>query len=57
MLPWPPGAPALASGGVEPIDTNYDRQPLHTVVPEYPEQARRERIRRRVAGPALAGQV
>ena len=38
------GAPALASGGVEPIDSNYDRQPLHTVVPEYPERARRERI-------------
>ena len=36
--------PALAAGGVEPIDSDYDRQPLHTVVPEYPEKARRERI-------------
>ena len=38
------GAPALADGGVEPIDTDYDRQPLHTVVPEYPDKARRDRI-------------
>ena len=38
------GAPSLALGGVEPVDTEYDRQPLHTVVPEYPEKARRERI-------------
>ena len=36
--------PAVAAAGVEPIDTDYDRQPLHTVVPEYPEKARRERI-------------
>ena len=53
------GAPSLALGGVEPVDTDYDRQPLHTVVPEYPEKARRERIegevrreRRPGAGPA-----
>ena len=38
------GPPALAAGGVEPVDSDYDRQPLHTVVPEYPEKARRERI-------------
>lgn len=38
------GLPALADGGVEPIDSDYDRQPLHTVVPEYPEKARRNRI-------------
>ena len=38
------GSPVLAAGGVEPIDTDYDRQPLNTVVPEYPEKARRERI-------------
>ena len=36
--------PAQAAGGVEPIDSDYERQPLHTVVPEYPEKARRERI-------------
>jgi TonB family protein len=38
------GSAALAEGGVEPIDSDYDRQPLHTVVPEYPEKARRNRI-------------
>jgi TonB family protein len=38
------GSPALASGRVEPIDTHHDRQPLNTVVPEYPAKARRERI-------------
>lgn len=38
------GPQALADGGVVPIDTDYDRQPLHTVVPEYPEKARRNRI-------------
>lgn len=38
------GSPVIASGGVEPIDSNYDRQPLNTVVPEYPAKARRERI-------------
>ena len=35
---------SVAAGGVEPVDSDYDRQPLHTVVPEYPEKARRERI-------------
>lgn len=38
------GSPVIASGVVEPVDTNYDRQPLNTVVPEYPAKARRERI-------------
>lgn len=38
------GPAALAAGGVEPIDSDYDRQPLHTVVPEYPEKARLERL-------------
>lgn len=38
------GPPVIASGGVEPVDSNYDRQPLNTVVPEYPAKARRERI-------------
>lgn len=37
-------SPLLADGGVEPIDTNYGRQPVNTVVPEYPAKARRERI-------------
>ncbi len=36
--------PALAGGNVEPVDSYTDRQPLSTVVPEYPEAARRERI-------------
>ena len=30
--------------GVEPVDSDYDRVPLLTVMPEYPEAARRERI-------------
>ena len=38
------GPPVVAAAGVEPVDSDYDRQPLHTVVPEYPEKARRERI-------------
>ena len=36
--------PAAAQDSVEPVDTDYDRMPLNTVVPEYPEKARRERI-------------
>lgn len=36
--------PARADGGVEPFDTEYDRQPLNTVVPKYPLKAQRERI-------------
>ncbi len=38
------GSPALAGGGVEPVDGNYDRQPINTVIPEYPAKARRERV-------------
>lgn len=38
-------APAIGQGdGVEPEDTDYDRMPVNTVVPEYPEKARQERI-------------
>lgn len=37
--------PAIAQdSGVEPEDTDYDRMPTNTVVPEYPERARQERI-------------
>ena len=36
--------PAAAQDSVEPVDTDYDRMPLNTVVPEYPEKARQERI-------------
>ena len=37
--------PAVAQdSGVMPIDSDYDRKPLHTVVPEYPEKARMLRI-------------
>jgi protein TonB len=36
--------PALAQSSVEPVDTDYDRMPVNTVVPEYPEQARLERV-------------
>ena len=35
---------AAQGGGMEPIDTDYDRSPAVTVVPEYPEKARRERM-------------
>lgn len=37
-------SPALAGAGVEPVDSDYDRQPLNTVVPEYPAKALRERL-------------
>ena len=33
-----------ADSGVEPVDTDYDRQPVNTVVPQYPPKARRARI-------------
>jgi TonB family protein len=39
--------PALAqedSSPVETVDSETDRMPVHTIVPEYPEAARRERI-------------
>lgn len=35
---------AAQDSGIEPEDTDYDRVPLNTVIPEYPEKARRERI-------------
>ena len=38
------GLPALASDSVRPIDNDSDRQPVNTMVPVYPEAARRERI-------------
>ena len=37
--------PAIAQeSGVKPIDSDYDRMPTNTVVPEYPEKARMQRI-------------
>lgn len=36
--------PVAAQDNVEPVDSDYDRMPANTVVPEYPEKARRERI-------------
>lgn len=38
------GASSLADDAVLPIDSDSDRQPVSTMVPEYPEAARRERI-------------
>ena len=38
------GASSLADNAVSPIDSGSDRQPVSTMVPEYPEAARRERI-------------
>ena len=35
---------AAAQGGVDRIDSNTDRVPIHTVIPEYPDVARRDRI-------------
>ena len=35
---------AAAQDRVEPVDTDYDRMPANTVVPEYPEKARQERV-------------
>ena len=35
---------AAQNSGVQPTDTDYDRTPAVTVVPEYPEKARRDRI-------------
>ena len=35
---------AAAEETVEPVDTSYDRQPWNTVIPDYPEKARRERL-------------
>lgn len=36
--------PAAAQNGVEPVDTDYDRMPANTIIPEYPEKARIRRI-------------
>ena len=35
---------AAGQGGVDRIDSNTDRIPIHTVIPEYPAAARRDRI-------------
>ena len=35
---------AAGQGGVDRVDSNTDRVPLHTVIPEYPDVARRDRI-------------
>lgn len=37
-------APVMADDGVEPVDSQTDRLPLQTVIPDYPENARRDRI-------------
>ena len=38
------GSAAMASADVEPVDTDYDRKPLSTIVPEYPVKALQERM-------------
>lgn len=35
---------AAAQDGVEQIDSSTDRVPLHTMIPDYPKVARRDRI-------------
>jgi len=35
--------PVFGQSGVDQIDSNTDRVPLHTVIPDYPEIARRDR--------------
>ena len=37
-------AAAYANEGVEQVDSSTDRVPLHTVIPDYPQDARRDRI-------------
>lgn len=37
-------APSAAQENVERVDSETDRKPLQTMVPDYPEAARRERI-------------
>jgi len=37
-------APAFGEAGVARVDSGTDRVPLHTVIPDYPEIARRDRI-------------
>jgi TonB family protein len=41
---WLLTAVAVAEDGVEQVDSDTDRVPRHTVIPEYPEVARRDRI-------------
>ena len=36
--------PAFGQGGVDRVDSNTERLPLHTVIPDYPEVARRDRV-------------
>lgn len=36
--------PVTAQDSVEPVDTDYDRMPANTMVPEYPRKALLERI-------------
>ena len=36
--------PAYGQGGVDKVDSDTDRLPLHTIIPDYPELARRDRI-------------
>ena len=40
--------PAVAQYSVEPADTDFDRMPVNTIIPEYPEKARLERIEGKV---------
>jgi TonB family protein len=40
--------PAVAQDSVEPADTEFDRMPVNTIIPEYPEKARLERIEGKV---------
>ncbi len=37
-------APAFGQSGVDQIDSNTERVPLHTVIPDYPDIARRDRV-------------
>ena len=37
-------AVAAAGDGVEQVDSGTDRMPRHTVIPDYPDVARRDRI-------------
>lgn len=37
-------AVASAEEGVEQVDSSTDRVPLHTIIPDYPKVARRDRI-------------
>ncbi len=37
-------SPAYGQSGVDRVDSDTDRVPLHTVIPEYPDIARRDRV-------------